>query len=142
MVELEKIIQAIADAGGIAYEVGGCVRDQILKKPNKDFDIEVFHLDAAALTKILARFGRVNEVGVSFGVIKLHPGRGDELDFTLPRRESKSGRGHRGFPGHLRGIQRADGALRTPDPSKLLMSKIHFNYLQINELHSILAQWN
>jgi tRNA nucleotidyltransferase (CCA-adding enzyme) len=97
MVELEKIIQAIADAGGIAYEVGGCVRDQILKKPNKDFDIEVFHLDAAALTKILARFGRVNEVGVSFGVIKLHPGRGEELDFTLPRRESKSGRGHRGF---------------------------------------------
>lgn len=96
MIELSKIIHAIAQAGGVAYEVGGCVRDQILGEPNKDFDIEVFHLDASTLTKLLARFGRVNEVGVSFGVIKLHTSR-EEIDFTLPRRESKTGRGHRGF---------------------------------------------
>ena len=72
MRDLEKIIQAIAQAGGIAYQVGGCVRDQILNQPNNDFDIEVFHIDADSLTKLLSRFGRVNEVGVSFGVIKLH----------------------------------------------------------------------
>jgi tRNA nucleotidyltransferase (CCA-adding enzyme) len=91
------IIKAIADAGGIAYEVGGCVRDEILDRPNKDLDIEVFHLDARTLTKILSRYGRVNEVGVSFGVIKLHTAGHEEIDFTLPRRESKVGRGHRGF---------------------------------------------
>jgi tRNA nucleotidyltransferase (CCA-adding enzyme) len=97
MRDFAKIIDAIAKAGGVAYEVGGCVRDQLLQQPNKDFDIEVFHLDAPTLTKILSRFGRVNEVGVSFGVIKLHVHPGDEIDFTLPRRESKTGRGHRGF---------------------------------------------
>jgi len=35
-------------------------------------------------------------VGRSFGVIKLRLG-GDEYDFSLPRRESKTGSGHRGF---------------------------------------------
>jgi tRNA nucleotidyltransferase (CCA-adding enzyme) len=97
MRDIEKIIQAIAQAGGVAYQVGGCVRDQILNQPNNDFDIEVFHIDAQSLIKLLSRFGRVNEVGVSFGVIKLHTSRFDDIDFTLPRRESKTGRGHRGF---------------------------------------------
>ncbi len=97
MRDIEKIIQAIAQAGGVAYQVGGCVRDQILNQPNNDFDIEVFHIDAQSLIKLLSRFGRVNEVGVSFGVIKLHTSRLDDIDFTLPRRESKTGRGHRGF---------------------------------------------
>ena len=97
MRELESIINAIASAGGIAYQVGGCVRDQILNIASKDMDIEVYHLDAPALSRLLARFGRVNEVGVSFGVIKLSTPSGEELDFTLPRRENKTGRGHRGF---------------------------------------------
>jgi tRNA nucleotidyltransferase (CCA-adding enzyme) len=97
MYKLDKIIRAIAEAGGVAYQVGGCVRDQILDRPNKDLDIEVFHLDAPTLVRLLSQFGRVNEVGVSFGVIKLHTGRHEEIDFTLPRRESKVGRGHRGF---------------------------------------------
>ena len=97
MSRLKQIIQAISEAGGVAYEVGGCVRDQLLGHANKDLDIEVFHLDANTLSKILSRFGRVNEVGVSFGVIKLRTADGFDLDFTLPRRESKIGRGHRGF---------------------------------------------
>jgi tRNA nucleotidyltransferase (CCA-adding enzyme) len=97
MDRLEQIIQAIAQAGGTAYQVGGCVRDQLLGIENKDIDIEVYHLDAITLTKLLSRFGRVNEVGVSFGVIKLTTHRHQEIDFTLPRRESKIGRGHRGF---------------------------------------------
>ena len=41
---------------------------------------------------ILARFGRVETVGQSFPVYKLGP-----VDVALPRRESKSGRGHKGF---------------------------------------------
>lgn len=97
MRDIERIVQAIADAGGIAYWVGGCVRDELLGIANKDLDIEVFHLEANALSKLLSRFGRVNEVGVSFGVIKLSLAHSEEVDFTLPRRESKVGRGHRGF---------------------------------------------
>lgn len=94
---LPAIIDAITLAGGRAFEVGGCVRDGILGLPCKDLDIEVFHISAADLTVVLSRFGRVNEVGVSFGVIKLKIADGTEFDFTLPRRENKSGQGHRGF---------------------------------------------
>ena len=126
MSQLKKIIQAIAEAGGIAYEVGGCVRDQLLGHANKDLDIEVFHLDAPTLSKILSRFGRVNEVGVSFGVIKLRTSKGDELDFTLPRRESKIGRGHRGFQVEVdHTLSVADAALRRDFTMNAIYRNLH-----------------
>jgi len=94
---LHDILKQIIEAGGQPYEVGGCVRDRILGLTPKDVDIEVFGLTAAVLSGVLEPFGRVNQVGVSFGVIKLRTEDGTEFDFTLPRRESKTGRGHRGF---------------------------------------------
>ena len=94
---LSRIIEVIIQSGGRAFEVGGCVRDHVLGLPCKDLDIEVFDLDAELLSEILNRFGRVDQVGVSFGVIKLKTPDGTEFDFTLPRRESKTGVGHRGF---------------------------------------------
>src|SRR5690606_19773099 len=43
-------------------------------------------------------FGPTDVVGRSFGVIKIRSGAtGNEYDFSLPRRESKTGAGHRGF---------------------------------------------
>ncbi len=126
MSPLRKIIQAISEAGGVAYEVGGCVRDQLLGHPNKDLDIEVFHLDARTLSKILSRFGRVNEVGVSFGVIKLRTTHGDDLDFTLPRRESKIGRGHRGFQVEVdHTLSVADAALRRDFTINAIYRNLH-----------------
>ncbi len=126
MSQLKKIIQAISEAGGVAYEVGGCVRDSLLGHPNKDFDIEVFHLEASTLSKILSRFGRVNEVGVSFGVIKLRTAQGDELDFTLPRRESKIGRGHRGFQVEVdHTLSVADAALRRDFTMNAIYRNLH-----------------
>src|SRR4029079_11846785 len=44
------------------------------------------------LKTLLAGFGPVNTVGVSFTVYKVAG-----LDVSLPRRESKTGRGHKGF---------------------------------------------
>jgi tRNA nucleotidyltransferase (CCA-adding enzyme) len=94
---LDEILRKITQAGGRPFEVGGCVRDRLIGIPCKDIDIEVFQLSAENLTGILNEFGKVDCVGVSFGVIKLKSLAGIEYDFTLPRRESKSGRGHRGF---------------------------------------------
>lgn len=95
--KIKKIVTAVLQAGGRAYLVGGAVRDMIYGVQPKDLDIEVYGLDAEALASILSTFGRVEAVGVSFGVLKLRTPEGEELDFTLPRRESKSGRGHKGF---------------------------------------------
>ena len=94
---LKTILESIRAHGGRPYEVGGCVRDRLLGEPIKDIDIEVFHLDANSLMEVLSKFGRVDSVGVSFGVIKLRSPAGEDFDFTLPRRENKTGEGYRGF---------------------------------------------
>ncbi len=76
--------------------VGGCVRDALLGLAPKDFDVEVPNVSFEELRRALVRFGSTDVVGRSFGVIKLRLG-GAEYDFSLPRRESKTGAGHRGF---------------------------------------------
>ena len=82
---------------GQAFLVGGCVRDALLDLPQKDFDIEVFGLDYPEFASELSRFGRTDLVGRSFGVIKLTVPSGETYDFSLPRRDSKVGPGHKGF---------------------------------------------
>lgn len=83
-----SIIQAIEDAGGKAYFVGGMVRDMFLQIPIKDIDIEVHGLQKDALAKTLQQFGPVDTIGKSFGVVRLH---GLDIDWSLPRADS-SGR--------------------------------------------------
>jgi tRNA nucleotidyltransferase (CCA-adding enzyme) len=86
------IAGAVRDRGGRALLVGGCVRDEILGRAPKDLDLEVFGVPAPDLHGLLQQFGRVDLVGESFAVYKV-----SGLDVALPRRESKSGRGHKGF---------------------------------------------
>jgi tRNA nucleotidyltransferase (CCA-adding enzyme) len=89
---VREIAQAVSERGGRALIVGGWVRDRLLRQPSKDVDLEVFGLDGDALRTALERFGRVNAVGESFTVYKVAG-----IDVALPRRDSKTGRGHRGF---------------------------------------------
>lgn len=88
-----SLARAIHDAGGRALLVGGCVRDALMGVQPKDWDLEVYNLDAARLREILDQFGPVNVVGEAFTVYKL----GHHLDVSIPRRERKSGRGHKAF---------------------------------------------
>ncbi len=92
--ELRRVCQIIRDAGGRALFVGGCIRDALLEVQPKDFDIEVYGLTQAKLTQALKPHYRLDTVGASFGVTKLH---GLEVDIALPRCETKLGEGHRGF---------------------------------------------
>src|SRR5689334_21151251 len=105
-----QLCEAARIAGGRAILVGGCVRDRILSRESKDIDLDVYCLDPAQHRALLEAFGQVNTVGEHFSVYKLVPpireteaseqNRSDErveIDVSLPRRESKSGRGHRGF---------------------------------------------
>ena len=91
---VREIARAIHLAGGRAFAVGGFVRDRLLGHESKDCDIEVFGLDLDALQEVLERFGRVIAVGRAFGVLRLAE---LDVDFSLPRRDSKVGPGHRGF---------------------------------------------
>src|SRR5919106_5690230 len=88
-----KLARAVREAGGRALMVGGCVRDRLMGREAKDWDVEVYGVEPAGLRRLLDRLGRVNVVGEAFTVYKL----GHDLDVSLPRRERKSGRGHRAF---------------------------------------------
>lgn len=80
-----------------AYLVGGCVRDALLGRPQKDFDLEVYGVDYETLARELSAHGRVDLVGKSFGVIKFSSASGGQWDFSIPRRDSKQSAGHKGF---------------------------------------------
>ena len=88
-----KLSEAIRDLGGRALLVGGCVRDELMGAQPKDWDLEVYNLEPARLREVLDESGPVNVVGESFTVYKL----GQDLDVSMPRRERKTGRGHKGF---------------------------------------------
>ena len=89
------IARIVRNAGGRAFLVGGCVRDSLMSRSvAKDFDIEVFGLSPETLRTALEQRFRLDLVGLSFGVLKLH---GHDIDVSLPRRESKHGTGHKGF---------------------------------------------
>jgi len=86
------IARTVRNAGGRALVAGGWVRDRFLGLASTDVDIEVYGVAADTLRGLLEAVGRVDAVGESFTVYKVAG-----VDVALPRRESKAGRGHRGF---------------------------------------------
>jgi tRNA nucleotidyltransferase (CCA-adding enzyme) len=82
LLQLSLIAKHIAEAGGRALLVGGCVRDGLLGIPPKDLDVEVFGLSTEALKAVLAHFGPVKAFGASFPVLGVA---GLPVDFSLPR---------------------------------------------------------
>ena len=95
--ELRAMLDAVRRVGRPRL-VGGGVRDWLLGHPSKDFDLEVAGVDFGTLQGSLSPFGVTDVVGKSFGVLKVRSRTtGQEYDFSLPRRESKAGQGHRGF---------------------------------------------
>lgn len=96
---LHVVCRRINACGGRGWLVGGSVRDILLGLAPKDFDIEVYGLNAAALMNAVHKLGRSQEVGRQFGVLKLLSD-GVEIDLALPRTEIKQGSGHRAFDVH------------------------------------------
>jgi tRNA nucleotidyltransferase (CCA-adding enzyme) len=111
--QARQLAIAVRNAGGRALCVGGFVRDRLFRLrsterasarqvvgESKDLDIEVFGIPQDSLLSLLRSLGpstslrtsRVEPVGQAFPVYKL-----GEIDVALPRRESKTGRGHKGF---------------------------------------------
>ena len=80
--------------GGHVLLVGGCVRDAALDLSPKDLDLEVRGLEPDHLRSLLARGHGLDEVGKSFGVLKL---KNSPIEVSLPRTETKAGMGHKGF---------------------------------------------
>jgi tRNA nucleotidyltransferase (CCA-adding enzyme) len=98
----DQIIGAVLEKGKI-YEVGGAVRDKYISPilPDKDKDYLVTGIPLEELCSLLDRFGKVDLVGRSFGVIKFLPSKRFDgqhvFDIALPRKEYSTGPGHKDF---------------------------------------------
>lgn len=94
---IDSISKELLEHNAKAIVVGGSVRDHFLELSIKDYDVEIYGLSQIEeLESILSRYGSVNLVGKSFGVLKfVHEG--EEYDFSFPRTEEKVALGHRGF---------------------------------------------
>lgn len=88
---IKDILKSLKLIKAKAYLVGGAVRDIFLDdnfKETKDIDIEVHNIELDQLSNVLKKFGNVDYIGKSFGVLKLH---NLDVDWSLPRVD-KSGR--------------------------------------------------
>jgi tRNA nucleotidyltransferase (CCA-adding enzyme) len=100
---LQKLAEQIHKKGGTLFSVGGSVRDELLGRENKDLDVECFGLLPNELGIELTMFAathslKLSLVGKSFQVWKLRDNAtGEEIDISLPRRDRKTGEGHKGF---------------------------------------------
>lgn len=112
---LHKISNKLFSMNAKAIIVGGSVRDHFLHLPIKDYDIEVYGLSSIdELEVLLKQYGKVKLVGKSFGVLKfVH--KGEEYDFSFPRREIKTGTGHKGFEVVSDGFMRYEEAAKRRD---------------------------
>ena len=91
--------EEVEQLGGKIFSVGGAVRDEFLGKESKDLDILVTGIPMDELEKLLSKYGGVNAVGKSFGVLKFVPkGATEEIDIAIPRTEKPTDAGgHQGF---------------------------------------------
>jgi len=97
---IHSVLDAIVQAGGESYIVGGAARDLLfLGHVGKDLDIEVFGLQPDKLSGLLSGFGEVDKIGSEFGVYIVREIKFNSLavEFAIPRTEVTTGPKHTDF---------------------------------------------
>lgn len=97
--DLEQIIKILKHNGIRTLIVGGAVRDSLMGFKPKDIDMECYSVSFEKLMNILKNIPNrsVDMNGQKFGIIKFTSPQGNDYDFSIPRRDSKTGVGHQGF---------------------------------------------
>ncbi|HEX4138015.1 MAG TPA: CCA tRNA nucleotidyltransferase [Bryobacteraceae bacterium] len=68
-----SIIGRLREAGNVAYLTGGCVRDMLLGRSPKDFDVST----SARPDELLRLFPGAGQIGAHFGVVLVHEATAD-----------------------------------------------------------------
>jgi hypothetical protein len=97
MTKLKTLLKKLSEKGAKTYYVGGCVRDEVLGKTNKDIDIEIHFITEDDFISVAKSLGiKIDFVGKSFGVYKAFMD-GTDFDFSFPRTEKQIGEKHTDF---------------------------------------------
>ena len=102
------------------YLVGGCIRDEFLGIKSNDFDIEVYDISPNNFEKLMQKID-AKGVGKSFFVYKWK-----NFDIALPRTETKTAKGHRGFKVSLTNDEK-EASKRRDFTMNALMKNIYTN---------------
>ena len=107
------VVRALRDAGHEAFFVGGCVRDILLGRAPKDWDV----VTSARPDAIEAAFPRSLPIGKAFGIITVVPDAGEfpdakPVEVATFRAESTYADGRHPDPGTLRFTDAREDALR------------------------------
>lgn len=81
---------------GEIYLTGGAVRDALLERKNKDYDIIIRNISPKDLESYLSSIGETKLIGRAFGVYQCRPFENETNEFieiALPRTEWATGRG-------------------------------------------------
>ena len=82
----------IANIGGVAYFVGGCIRDEIMNTTPHDIDIVVCGITTDKFNSVFT----AEQTGNSFPVFRLNI-ENQEIEVAFARIEKKVSEGHNGF---------------------------------------------
>lgn len=93
---VENLLDRLRAAGMNPLLVGGSVRDSFDGTTSKDLDFEVYGASTDQLHQAASEVGQVNAVGKKYGVLKMTLG-DEDIDLSVPRRDNKTGVGHRDF---------------------------------------------
>lgn len=101
----EAIVRRLQQSGHVAYFAGGCVRDQLIGHPPKDYDVAT----SATPDAVKHHFRNTRRVGEAFGVVLVRLRR-CEIEVATFRRESGYTDGRR--PDHVAYTDAEHDALR------------------------------
>ena len=104
-----EVVRRLREAGHEAYWAGGCVRDELLGRTPKDFDVAT----SAAPPQVRELFGhrRTLAIGAAFGVITVRgPRAAGMIEVATFRQDSPTSDGRR--PDHVTFSSAAEDALR------------------------------
>lgn len=97
--QIERTLDDLRQIGNPLI-VGGSVRDALYGAEPKDFDIEVYGVTLDDIERHMRRQGyHVDAVGKAFGVLKVKKRGEEDIDISVPRKDSlqEGAIGHRGF---------------------------------------------
>lgn len=92
-----EFAEKIEIKGGKTYFVWWSTRDIIMGIVPKDFDIEVHGVTSKIIQDIAEKLWKISKVWKSFWILKLFIEDGIDIDISIPRHDSKTWSGHRGF---------------------------------------------
>ncbi len=129
------VVRRLRGAGHSAYLVGGCVRDLLLHLSPKDFDVAT----SAHPPEVRALFRHVVEVGVAFGVLRVHQRDADE---TLHEIEVATFRAEAGYsdgrrPDEVRFTDAREDVLRRD----FTINGLLCDPLDVDEDHAAVVDW-